>query len=462
MSHDLRRYGIPSRVAPDRSLQMTANAIPARQPGLRISWRKLEWWGAAISVFLTTGAVFPLLLMVQNDGLGEAERSKLQLLQLPIYLFTLTFLARHPGQLLLAMRRTLPMLALTALAVASTLWSIEPQITLRRAIGLLMGILLSYLLAIRFTPRQLLAMVSLVVGLTLFLSLVLMVVKPSMAFMPDGTGLRGIFTHKNVLGWSACVGVILALGLIADAGRLRTPPGLLMLGMSVGCLLLSASATSIFAVVVGVVLFCFYGALHRATGLSRAILILMAVELAVVILLSLDMFLVPVLESLGKDATLTGRVPLWALIDMRISERPWLGYGYQAFWAPGKPQALWVAGILQWQPPHSHNGYRDILLNFGVLGFALFALAMFQTIRRGAALHCAAPRAGWLWMNVMVGVMLTLNLTESNLLTQNDPWWLILMAIIASFALRTPAAVFRAEDGADTRAETKPRNQERE
>lgn len=418
---------------------MIARAIPARQPGLRISWRRFEWWGSALALFLTSGAVFPLLLMVQNGELGDAERSKLQLLQLPVYLVTFALMARFPGQLLLAMRRTLPIVLLVALAFSSTLWSIEPKITLRRDIGLLMGILLAYLFAIRFTPRQFLALVSMVVGVSLFLSLVLMVARPSMAFMPDGTGLRGIYTHKNVLGWAACVGVILAFGLMKEAGKLLCRRGMVMLAMSLACLIQAGSATSIFSVVIGVLLFGFYALLQRTSGVSRAVLILLVLELTVVLLLSLDLFLVPLLESLGKDATLTGRVPLWALVDIRIRERPWLGYGYQAFWSPGKQQALWVAGILQWQPPHSHNGYRDTLLNFGVVGLGLFAMAIVQAIRNGAVLHCADPRGGWAWMNVMVGVMLTLNLTESNFLTQNDPWWLMLMTIIASFALRRTA-----------------------
>ncbi|MGV8988312.1 MAG: hypothetical protein ACOH2H_18735 [Cypionkella sp.] len=69
--------------------------------------------------------------------------------------------------------------------------------------------------------------------------------------------------------------------------------------------------------------------------LLPAILILLAPQATVVILLSLDLLLVPLLEALCKDATLAGRVPLWAMVDMCIAERPWLGYAYQAFWMPG-------------------------------------------------------------------------------------------------------------------------------
>ena len=38
------------------------------------------------------------------------------------------------------------------------------------------------------------------------------------------------------------------------------------------------------------------------------------------------------LSSIGKDATLTGRVDLWPAVLDKIWQRPWLGYGFSEFW----------------------------------------------------------------------------------------------------------------------------------
>ena len=137
--------------------------LPLR-PAVRLSWRRLEWCGVAIALFLLSGAVFPLLLMAQTGELSESERALLRLLQLPVIAITVILLGRHLGGLLLAIRRSLPMFLMALLAFTSVFWSIAPSITLRRAIALLAAMLLAYLLAIRFTPRQLLVLLSSVLG----------------------------------------------------------------------------------------------------------------------------------------------------------------------------------------------------------------------------------------------------------------------------------------------------------
>ncbi len=409
-----------------------------RRQSLHVSWRLLEWWGVAISLFLLSGAVFPLLLMVQSGSLGDSERGVLRLMQLPVIAITLILLSRHLGELLLAIRRTLPMFSLSLLAFASAFWSISPSITLRRAIALIAAMLLAYLLAIRFTPRQLLVLFSSILGGCLGLSLIVGVIAPQIAFMPDDTGLRGIYTHKNVLGWAACLGFILALGLMADAGGRLFRRGVVLLLASIACLVLSQSSTSLLAAVTGLVLFWVYTLLHRKRGLARALLVLVVLQLAALLLLFLSEFLVPVLESLGKDATLTGRVPLWHLVDGYIAERPWRGYGYGAFWSQSNPAKFVIEEALQWIPPHAHNGYRDMLLNFGIPGLVLLVLTIVRAIRRGGVLLCAQPEAGWAWMNVSIGVMVVLNLSESNFLAQNDIQSLMMMTVVAMFGLRAP------------------------
>ena len=64
-------------------------------------------------------------------------------------------LTRCRDQLRLAVSRSLPLAVLLLLPFASVLWSISGSISLRRAIALLASMALAYVLAIRFTPRQL-------------------------------------------------------------------------------------------------------------------------------------------------------------------------------------------------------------------------------------------------------------------------------------------------------------------
>lgn len=414
-------------------------SVAARgRPGnfaLRLSM--LECWTLGLSLFLLSGGIFVLLMSTPDGGVPAENRKFLQLLNLPVYAAALLTLARRPQTFLLALRRNLPFALLLALPFLSVLWSVSPGITLKRAIGFALSMLFAYALAIRFGPRQLLVLVALVMGGSMVLSLAIIAV-PHLAFMPETGELRGIFNHKNLLGWNAALALIVSAALASDRQAGLQLLGLGLAAASAACLILSQSATSLGVVVCAVPLALFYRNLARADGVGRLLLIVIALLATMALLLSFDLIVAPLLESAGKDATLTGRVPLWHLVDQRIAERLPLGYGYQSFWTEGNGDAWVIWSKIGWMAPHAHNGYRETLLNFGLAGAMVLAFVVFRAIRQGAALHCRQPEAGWAWLNVLVGAFLIMNLTESLMLAQNSLLFTLFAAAIISFSLGRP------------------------
>ncbi|MBY4611217.1 O-antigen ligase family protein [Rhizobium sp. 9T] len=405
--------------------------------GPTISWRIIECWGAGISLLFQAGALLPLILADADGALSESARSILRLPCIPIYVFTAVILIRNFPQFLTALRRNLIVPLILALPFLSTLWSIAPPTTLRRAIGLLFCVLLSYVLAIRFTPRQLLFLLFVTLGTCIVLSVVISVVSPALATMPDGA-MRGVFIHKNVLGWYAALMILVATAVLIDGtfGLRRT--AFILLAAGIICLASSGSMTAIIATSVAFCLIGFYSLLQRSSSIGRVVIVLFFVQLAVGILISLHEFLVPALEALGKDATLTGRVPLWELVDREISDRWMLGYGYQAFWTTANPEATHMWSKIGWAAPHAHNGYRDILLSFGIAGMIPFALMLPHAIRQGAMLHCHDGQYGWLWLNVLTIMILVMNLTESIFFVQNDAIFILFTTATIMFSLYAP------------------------
>lgn len=405
--------------------------------GPAISWRVIECWGAGISIFLQAGAFLPLILSDADGTLSEFAKSILRLPCFPVYAFTIVILIRNFPQFLTALRRNLIVPLILVLPFLSTLWSIAPPTTLRRAIALLFCVLLSYVLAIRFTPRQLLFLLFVTLGTCSVLSVVVSVVSPRLASMPDGA-MRGVFIHKNVLGWYAALTILVATAVLIDGtlGLRRT--AFIVLAAGVICLASSGSMTAIIATSVAYCLIGFYSLLQRSSSIGRVVIVLFFIQLSLGILISLHEFLVPALEALGKDATLTGRVPLWELVDREISDRWFLGYGYQAFWTTANPEATHMWFKLGWPAPHAHNGYRDILLSFGITGMIPFVLMLPQAIRRGAVLHCHDTQYGWLWLNVLTIMILVINLTESIFFVQNDAIFILFTAAIIMFSLYAP------------------------
>lgn len=400
-----------------------------RSASLNVRWRTLEWWGAGLALFFQTGAIFPLMLLDSDGGLSEAARSYLRALNLPAYIIAALLLARHSKQVAVALRANLPLLILLTLPVLSILWSQSPSITTRRMIGLLGSALLAYLLALRFTPRQILILLGCLLAPLMALSLAAIAAHPSADLQV------GVFINKNVLGWMSAYGTVVGFALAYDQHGTVRVGGLALFAFSLLCVLGSQSSTALMSVVAALAFAGMHSLLRRARGIARLLVILVLLQIGALFLSSLHLVIVPVLEWLGKDATLTGRVPLWTEVDKAILARPLLGYGYQAFWTPISSEAWRIWAIVGWNPPHAHNGYRETLLGLGIVGGAALLTVVAQAIRQGAQLDMREPDGGWYWLNVLLGMFLAMNLTESMILAQNDFFWTMFMATALMFSV---------------------------
>lgn len=107
-----------------------------------------------------------------------------------------------------------------------------------------------------------------------------------------------------------------------------------------------------------------------------------------------------VLLGRGEDTspeTLTGRVPLWGhLIEVYASDRPFLGYGYGAFWTAER--LLDVSEYFAWPIYYSHSGYIEVLLDLGLVGLVLFVAIVFLALWRALALYRASDDPHWLFV----------------------------------------------------------------
>ncbi|EPX85734.1 O-antigen polymerase [Salipiger mucosus DSM 16094] len=400
--------------------------------------RRLEWIAVGAALFVFSGALFPLLVEGSDGILDAAERSKLRLVNLPVYALTLGLLVRRPVLLASALWRNLPMLALMLLPMASLLWTVSQSVTMRRAIALIMSMSVAYLLATRFTPRQQILLMGGVLGGSTLLSILAAGAVPGMAFAPGESALRGIFMHKNVLGWVASFTVLLGIAAQLDPLRAMRRGGVALILVGGLGVVLSTSATSLLSCVVALLVFLGVRTVTQGQGPARLVRKLAVLLTTVLIMAGLGIGLLPLLEMLGKDATLTGRVPLWALVDPEIAARPLLGYGYGVFWSEASPEAWMIWEKILWQAPHAHNGYRDLLLGVGIPGLVLFVVLTVRALRQGARLCTVAPRDGWIWCTTAIGTTLAMNVTESTILMQNDLMWILFATAALTLSQRAP------------------------
>ncbi len=72
-----------------------------------------------------------------------------------------------------------------------------------------------------------------------------------------------------------------------------------------------------------------------------------------------------------NTSNLSNRAPLWAELMESVHERPWIGYGYEAFWTPARVER--ISADQGWMVPHAHDTYLDQTLSLGVIGMLLYA-----------------------------------------------------------------------------------------
>jgi O-antigen ligase len=375
----------------------------------------------------------PLFAAVaQSQGLTDPP-GYARLFFLPVYAFLGWVIWRDRAQALSAARAVPLLLGLLALAALSTVWSIDSGATLRRSIWLGLTTAFGLYLAWRHDWKSLLnvlaaGFVVLIVG-----SLALGLFAPSVGRMTlEHPGAwSGLWTHKNTLGG------IMALGVaICTAAAIVTPERRkLWIGCAIAAfalVLLSTSKTALVASTlgVGVIGFCMLvrrGPLHTimAGGIVGALL----VAGVGVVFLAPDL----IVAALGRDLTLTGRTDIWEASARFVEAKPWLGYGYYAFWLPDDGPAYWVREAVAWQVASAHSSWLELALGLGRFGVVLFALQLLATVSRGAGV-VLQPQAG-LWAPAFLATFALYTLSESHALQANNIFWIIYVAVAARLAL---------------------------
>jgi len=134
------------------------------------------------------------------------------------------------------------------------------------------------------------------------------------------------------------------------------------------------------------------------------------------------------LTLLGKDATLTGRTDIWAAILRQASARPWLGFGYAAFWEKTSTPAAFVRAETGWKVPSAHNGWLDMLVQLGAVGVALCAVLLAAAY--AAALFRALDRRDGHWALIYLSIFLITAFSESVLMQRNSLPWTLCIATV--------------------------------
>jgi O-antigen ligase len=360
-------------------------------------------------------------------------------------------------------------LAYTALALVSVAWSQWRGPTIVTGILLaaitVNGLFIAHVLTWHEIVRALSSAFKWILGLSLALELWVSLVLhgpllPNFVELPDGAidaqwywvrdnlfdggRIQGIVGNANLLGIISLFAILTFGVLFAARARWRTTLALWML-LAAYFLFRTSSATAMACAAAAAVVLVVALLMRRAsTPGARTRIYVVAIGSTLVAGVAVWLLREPLLGLLGRSADLTGRSnKIWAKVLERAAEHPLVGNGFSSPWIPTDPAFdHWITdhGITVF---HAHNMWLDVLMQLGVVGLVLMAVAYLTLLWRSWFFAVDRPR--WdidgarpfspltLLPSLFTVVLLVQGLTESTPIML----WGWLLVVLLSFKLKS-------------------------
>ena len=365
-----------------------------------------------------------------TTGAGDLAR---QLCYLAVFMAIVLGAFRNRGLMAFSPLPLLLML-LVAWCIASALWSAEPGITTRRA-GLAFVLVVSAMLSVETVgTEKSLALWRWLLFAILVVNLISIRFIPEAVHLPGETDAqlvgdwRGLYGHKNIAG---SVGAMTAIVFLFSPSPKfwRKALDIAIAAAAIGFTVMTRSKSSLGLLVVALVAGGIYSIAWKRE-IDRTI----AVVAAFLLMTAAAAFLIADQSSLlrlfADPEQFTGRTEIWRAEIAYIVDHPLLGAGFGTFSGTGgvSPLHAYVGG---WVPEasHGHNGYLQILVTTGAVGFVL-ALAALVISPAIAFWKCGAVELKALLFALFVFLVLH-NLMETDFLEGDGVAWVAYLLMLA-------------------------------
>jgi exopolysaccharide production protein ExoQ len=391
------------------------------------------------SLMLYSGS--PLDAFMSNGfTIKEGDRTVFRLFFTLTYIVSLALLTLRWKKATYVLTRDHFIWPLIAVCALSSFWSLDSDTTIRRVVGLVGTTIFGLYLASRYTLKEQLKLCLLMFSISAVMCFLFAFIFPQYGIGSAGevSAWRGIYHTKNVLGkrFFLSAAICLFLAITTRENRWFSWLGYVT---SLLLILLSRSTTSLgnFIIITGACLI-YYRVLRLKYKMMIPILTFIG-TLSIAFYVWFVNEADTVLGTVGKDTTLTGRTELWPAVIEMIAKKPWLGYGYGAFWLDGNSESTTIVQTVQWNAPNAHNGFLDLWLGLGLLGLSVFLVGFIANLLRAIYLIRLDESYVNVWLLIYLTFIIFSNLTETTLVDQNSIEWILYVAVVFSSKLSTRA-----------------------
>ncbi|HTF61282.1 MAG TPA: O-antigen ligase family protein [Edaphobacter sp.] len=142
-------------------------------------------------------------------------------------------------------------------------------------------------------------------------------------------------------------------------------------------------------------------------------------------------------QSLGRNASLSGRTDLWRIVLELSKPRALLGAGFETFWMGDRLATVWrfEPGIQE-----AHNGYLEVYANLGWVGVILLAAVIVTGYRNVLATYTRDRTLGSIKI-AYFATSIIYSLTEAGFRMMSPVWLGFLLAVIYVPSMRVKKKV---------------------
>lgn len=241
---------------------------------------------------------------------------------------------------------------------------------------------------------------------------------------------RGLYFHKNIAGSVCAISVLIFL-----LGEKRRLIDWALAAAATGFLVMTHSKASLAFLPVALLA----GVIYRIAwkrDLDR-IIVVVALALLFVLVAAFALLHANAIERVFENANeFTGRAAIWQAEAAYIAAHPLFGSGFGTFSDTGSLSPLygyfgantsaWVQNVA-----HGHNGYLQILVTIGGIGFAL---AMFAFVLKPALAFWPRDEAHLAFKSLLFAIFVFIlfhNLLESDFLEGDGVQWVAFLLMFA-------------------------------
>ena len=327
-------------------------------------------------------------------------------------------------------------------------WSVNREVSVYRWLTFICTIITGGYIGLRYPIKEIVGFLSVFSVYILLLSSIFVFFIPDLGVMNYYNiqgAWKGLYWHKNHMGLIASFVNFLFLITSFDLLQSRAKNVWLWILLYVYSLFFIFQSDSVAAYLTTIAMhgavFLGFIFLKYKDRISRYHILIFAVVLllvSAVLYLNAGQFF----GMFNRNTSLTGRVPMWSyLFDTYISRRPFVGYGFNAFWyiQAHQEDVQWAAG---YPDPIiiADNGFIDILVNTGYLGLFLFMVFYVWATWRSIHYSIHAKDIINLFPALLMLFTTIANITWSLLFENEGFFMLVLISVLFSISRRTQIA----------------------